>query len=81
MARKIKGVLYRISLHGRHLFVECENKEDLFRYIAQITVYGCVVMSVTEMCYDGSTPKVKVFTDKEFKRILRSYQNAKADTK
>ena len=78
MARRIEGIIYRLtytaSWHGC-VFVECSSKEDLFKYIAQETVNGYVITSVSEMCKDGSTPKVKVFANKEFKRILKRYQN------
>ena len=58
-----------------HDFVECSSEEDLFKYIAKEVSNGQIVTSVNEICKDGSTPKVKVFTNKDFKRFLKQYQN------
>lgn len=38
---------------------------------------GQIVTSVVEMCKDGSTPRVKVHTDKEFQKILKERKNRK----
>lgn len=76
MARRIEGTIYRLTYTATwHDYVECSSKEDLFKYVAQEVVNGQIVTSVNEMCKDGSTPKVKVHTDKDFKRILKQYQN------
>lgn len=76
MARRIEGTIYRLTYTATwHDYVECGSKEDLFKYVAQEVVNGQIVTSVNEMCKDGSTPKVKVHTDKEFKRILKQYYN------
>ena len=76
MARKIEGTIYKLTYTANwHTFVECSSKEDLFRYIAQERANGQFVTSVNEICKDGSTPKVKVYTDKEFKQILKQYQS------
>lgn len=74
MARKIEGTIYRLTYTANwHTFVECSSKEDLFRYIAEERANGQIITSVNEICKDGSTPKVKVYTDKEFKKILKQY--------
>jgi len=76
MARRIEGTIYRLTYAATwHDYVECSSKEDLFKYVAQEVVNGQIVTSVNEMCKDGSTPKVRVHTDKEFNRILKQYQN------
>ena len=76
MARRIEGTIYRLTYTATwHDYVECSSKEDLFKYVAQEVVNGQIVTSVNEMCKDGSTPKVRVHTDKEFNRILKQYQN------
>ena len=76
MARKIEGVIYKITYELCWCkFVECSSKEDLFKYIAKEIVNGQVVTSVNEICKDGSTPKIKIYTDKDFKKILKQYQN------
>lgn len=76
MVRRIEETIYRLTYTATwHDYVECSSKEDLFKYVAQEVVNGQIVTSVNEMCKDGSTPKVRVHTDKEFKRILAKYQN------
>lgn len=76
MARTIKGTIYKLTYTANwHTFVECSSKEDLFRYIAEERVNGHIVTSVNEICKDGSTPKVKVYTDKEYKQILKQYKD------
>ena len=76
MARRIEGTIYRLTYTATwHDYVECSSKEDLFKYVAREVINGQIVTSVNEMCKDGSTPKVKVHTDKDFKRILKQYQN------
>lgn len=83
MLQKIKNNLYKIKFHyGTSQFVECDNIEDLFFYIAtELVPNGYVVSSVSEICVDGSTPKVKVFTDKRFKKILSDHLKNKSDSK
>lgn len=72
MARKIEGTIYRLTYTATwHTLIECSSKEDLFKYVAQESVNGRIIASVTEMCADGSTPRVKVYTNKEFKQILK----------
>lgn len=72
MARRIEGTIYRLTYTAPwHSFVECSNEEDLFKYIAREIVGGQIVTFVNEVCKDGSTPKVKVHTNKDFKRILK----------
>lgn len=52
----------------------------MFKYVAQEVANGQIVTSVNEMCKDGSTPKVKVHTDKEFKQILKqTMENRKCE--
>lgn len=76
MVREIKGVIYRLTYAlTSHSFIECSSEDELFRYIAQEVIDGQIITSVHKVCKDGSTPKVKVHTDKEFKKILKMYQN------
>lgn len=81
MARRIEGTIYRLTYTATwHDYVECSSKEDLFKYVAQEVANGQIVTSVNEMCKDGNTPKVKVHTDKEFKRILKqTMENRKCE--
>ena len=74
MAREINGTLYKIHGFTSSRFVECENLHDLYRHIAEEYVLKGYPVSVAEVCADGTTPRVKVLSDKNFKRILREMQ-------
>lgn len=72
MARQIEGTIYKLTYTATwHNFVECSSKEDLFKYIVQELADGRVVASVNEICSDGRTPKVAVYTDKHFKKLRK----------
>lgn len=76
MAREIKGSIYKLTYTATwHNLIECSCKQDLFEYVADEIIAGQIVTSVVEMCKDGSTPRVKVHTDKEFQKILKKKQN------
>lgn len=76
MPREITGQLYKIRCYsGVIRYVECTTINDLYRYIAEKTVEGYAITSVNLMCDDGSTPKIRLFSDKDFKRILSQYRN------
>lgn len=78
MTRVIEGTIYRLSYTATwHVLVECSSKQDLFEYVADEIMAGQIVTSVVEMCKDGSTPRVKVHTDKEFQKILKERKNRK----
>ena len=72
MAREINGTLYRIrGYSGVPHYVECENLYDLYCYIAEHWIMrGCPISSINRMDADGTTPKVAVLSNKNFKRIL-----------
>ena len=77
MAREIKQKLYRVSFYGvnnRH-FVECESLDDLYDYVAHKVVLGDICVGVSEVCKDGSMPKVPVLSTKEYKKLIREYQD------
>ena len=77
MAREIKQKLYRVSFYGvnnRH-FVECESLDDLYDYVAQKVSGGDICVGVSEVCKDGSMPKVPVLSTKEYKKLIREYLN------
>ena len=77
MTRVIEGTIYRLSYTATwHELVECSSEQALFEYVADQIVRGRIITSVVEMCKDGSTPRVKVHTDKEFKRVLKERQNS-----
>ena len=77
MARRIEGTVYRLTYTATwHDFIECNSLEELFEYVAREEVInGRTVASVNEMCKDGSSPKIKVRTDKKFKQILKKYES------
>lgn len=79
MARKIKGTIYRLQYTASwYELLECSSKQDLFEYIAkQMLNSGIIVVGVNELCKDGSTPKVAVYTDKEYKEIYKKLKKEK----
>lgn len=79
MARKIKGILYCIKGEsGIPYYVECSDKTDLFMFIAkEYVVKGRIVSTVTQLCSDGSSPKVRVLTDPEFKKTINKVKENK----
>jgi len=80
MAREIKGYLFCISYHyASSVLVECESKDDLFRYVAQDTLKGYAISSVVEITNSGRRPRVSVFTDKRYKEIYREMENNKKE--
>lgn len=75
MLREIntKNTLYKVNqMYGSSYFVEASSKEELFVFVADKVSKGAIISSVTEVRLDGSTPKVKVLSDKEFKKILKN---------
>lgn len=72
MARRIEGTIFRLTYTATwNDYVECSSIEDLFKYIAQEYINGQIVTSVNEVCKDGKTPKIKVFTDSNFKKNIK----------
>ena len=76
MYREIKKTIYRIKTYsGRRVYVECDTKEDLLRFIAtSLLDQHYTICSVCEICADGSTPKVRVFSDPRYKKIYQEMQ-------
>ena len=74
MARRIEKLLYCVKGYGMPAqYVEAENKNDLYRFIAvQILRSNWIVSSVTQLAANGTTPRVKVLTDPAFKAIYRA---------
>jgi hypothetical protein len=61
--------------------IECESKDDLFRFIVQEQLKGYLVSGATEVTNTARRPKVKIFTDKRYKQIYKEMedkQNAKS---
>lgn len=70
---KTKNTLYKVNqMYSPSYFVEASSKEELFIFIADKVLKGAIINSVTEVRLDGSTPKVRVLSDKEFKKILKN---------
>lgn len=78
MSKEIKGTIYKLTYTATwHEFVECTNKTELFEYVARQNLEGHGVTSVVEICKDGSTPKVAVLSDKEYKQIYNRLKKGK----
>nr|DAV43293.1 MAG TPA: hypothetical protein [Caudoviricetes sp.] len=50
-------------------------KLNLLTYLAELTVQGYAISSVTEFNIDGSKPKVAYARDKDFKKIVKYINN------
>lgn len=71
MIHKINETLYRIRTYtGVIHFVECDSVKELYRYVIDLQLKGYVITSINRMDSDGSTPKIAVFTNKEYKKLL-----------
>lgn len=74
MYKEIKNALYRVNT----TFVECSSLEELFNYVAKEWILkGYNVITVNRINQNGTTPKVKVLTDKAFKKLLLKHRNFK----
>lgn len=74
MARKITGVLYKLTYDGGgyRTFVECSSEADLYEHVAREILEGRCITAVNEMRKEtGSHPKVAIFTDPKFQKVLR----------
>ena len=82
MTRIIEGNLYRISYEGKRTeYVECNGEKNLFVYAASQIRNGYMITSVNEILKDGRTPKVRLRTDRTFKKILAFLFEMLKDTK
>lgn len=79
MARVIEKELYRLNVYGicGAVYVEADNKEDLYKHVAERVLKGQIIQSVNRIQYDGKTPKVAVFTDKKYKEIYKELSEKK----
>lgn len=79
MYREIEGTLYMVHFYGvaNQHFVEAQTIEGLFEYVANHVIEGDIFFSAKEIRKDGSTPKVKVQTDKRYKEILKRLSASK----
>jgi len=70
--REIKGTLYKITttVTKKVKYVECKNSKELIRYIVR-TDDMREPLSVVEIKKNGNTPKVAVYTDKYYKKLIR----------
>lgn len=50
-------------------------KLNLLTYLAELTVQGYAILSVTEFNIDGSKPKVAYAWDKDLKKIVKCIHN------
>ena len=80
MARKISDNVtfcsYRIFLiksrTGYSEFVECESLQDLHKYLALEWIFKKEFSSVVEIKYNGTTPRIKRLSLKEYKTICET---------
>lgn len=76
MSRIIKGLLFQVRFESdwgtKGRFVECSDKTDLYRYIAEREKEGLICLSACQIYRDGSRPRVAFRGDKEFKSIYKS---------
>ena len=76
MSREIKGYLFCVHYHcASSVMIECESKDDLFRFIAQEQLKGYLVSGATEVTNTARRPKVKIFTDKRYKQIYKEMED------
>lgn len=82
MARKIEGIIYRVNYHySSPEYIECSSKTELFEYVARQSLQGYIVSTVNELERNGATPKVKVYTDKEYKAIYKRIEQEMKEKK
>lgn len=80
MTRVIEGTIYKLSYTSSwHILIECSSKQALFEYIADEIMNGRIVSGVVEVRKDGTTPRVRVHTNREFKRILKERQKRRQE--
>jgi len=72
MLREIKEGMFKINrVYGTPYYVEASCEKELFIFVADKAAKGEIITSVSEIRLDGTTPKVKVLSDKRFKKILK----------
>lgn len=72
MIKEITNSIYKLTIFcGSIYFIECETKEDLFKYILEQENKGFLVSNVNLIKKDGSTPKVAFRTDSNFKKLKK----------
>lgn len=72
MVRNIEENLFCIkSYAGNRYFIESETMDELAEYIAERELKGYSVASVTQICIDGSTPRIAIKSNKAYKAIVK----------
>jgi len=73
MVYEIKNQLYKINTYGagNPIYVEASTKGELFEYVANRVIQGDIIVSVVAVYPDGTTPKIPVLTDKNYKAIYK----------
>lgn len=72
MLREIRNPIYVVHVFcSKHIFVECETKDELYRYVARLRK-NKIVMSAKEIMQDGTHVNVNVLTNKRYKEIART---------
>ena len=70
-SEKVKEVAGQLDL-------TCSGYErNLLVYLAELTLQGYEILSVNELKIDGSKPKVSYKNDKDFKKLIKYFQEIK----
>ena len=71
MIREIKNKLACIKTYiGKRYYVEYETEDELAIYVAGFDKKGYVTTSVTQICMDGSTPRIAIKSNKVYKNEI-----------
>ena len=71
MARELTRKLFKVTYStGNPVFVECENHDDLYRFVARKVLAGYIVTGISAINEDNTTPLVKVLSTSYFRKIL-----------
>lgn len=72
MFRAIENNIYCVTHYtGTKKYFECDNVNELALNIAEYEMTGVIVSSVTQICCDGSTPKVAIKSNPVYKARIK----------
>lgn len=77
MAREIKGQIFALKEQGGYVhFVECSSLQDLYNYVVEGWLQkGYLIANIKKINSDGSTPKVALYTNEDFKLVKAQHEN------
>lgn len=71
MVHIITENLYRVRTYSNVSYlIECSTFEELCDYVSNLVVKGYAIKSVSKVDFNGSSLKVKIFTDKVYQCML-----------